>query len=179
MALNAYLKFGDIKGESLDDKHKDEIDVLSFSWGVTQPGSAGGGGKVSMQDFHFVLKVDKSSPLLYKVCATGEHIREATLTVRKAGKGQQDYLKYKFEDILITSFVPATKADLTGIIGEDTLQTNQGVPGAIATVSPMASDAIASMGTSLRPRKVGHSVLGADGKWIEFDFDFAPGEIIP
>src|SRR6266567_4592194 len=115
MALNAYLKIEGIKGESQDSKHRDEIDVMSFSWGVSQSGSViggggGGAGKATHQDFSFVLKVDSSSPLLYKFLATGAHIKVATLTLQRAGKEQVDYLKYKFEDILISSFAPATDA---------------------------------------------------------------------
>src|SRR6058998_3948725 len=74
MAYDSFLKIEGIKGESLDSKHKDEIEVLSFSWGATQPGAFGGGGgtgKVSAQDFSFVVKIDKSSPLLFKHLATG------------------------------------------------------------------------------------------------------------
>ena len=37
MASNIFAKLGDIKGESQDAKHKDEIEVLSFSWGLTTP----------------------------------------------------------------------------------------------------------------------------------------------
>ena len=61
MAYDSFLKIEGIKGESLDSKHKDEIEVLSFSWGATQPGAFGGGGgtgKVSAQDFSFVVKIE-------------------------------------------------------------------------------------------------------------------------
>jgi type VI secretion system secreted protein Hcp len=57
-----------------------------------------------MQDFHFVMHLNRSSPLLAKACATGQHIKSATLTTRKAGKGQQEYLIYKFYDLLISSY---------------------------------------------------------------------------
>ena len=92
-AVDYFLKFDGIKGESTDSKHKDEIDVESWSWGETQtgtqgPGGGGGAGKVQMQDFHFVMQLNRSSPLLAKACATGQHIKSATLTTRKAGKGQ-------------------------------------------------------------------------------------------
>ena len=79
MASDIFAKLGDIKGESIDDKHKDEIEVLSFSWGVTNPGSisfAGGGGvgKATFQDLIIVHKIDKASPLLMKACAAGAHL---------------------------------------------------------------------------------------------------------
>ena len=57
-----------------------------------------------MQDFQFVMSLNRASPGLMKACATGQHIKEATLSARKAGKGQQDYLTFKFHDILISSF---------------------------------------------------------------------------
>src|SRR5690606_37166795 len=67
-------------------------------------GGGGGAGKVAMQDFHFVMQINKSSPKLFLACATGQHIKEATLTCRKAGGEQQEYLKVKFTDLLISSY---------------------------------------------------------------------------
>ena len=116
MASDIFAKIGDIKGESQDDKHKDEVEVLSWSWGVTQSGTmafggGGGEGKASFNDFNFTHFVDKSSPVLMKVCATGEHIKEATITVRKAGKGQQEFLVIKMNDIIVTSVQPGGAGD--------------------------------------------------------------------
>jgi type VI secretion system secreted protein Hcp len=108
MASDIFAKLGDIKGESLDDKHKNEIEVLSFSWGVTNAGSmaSGGGagaGKATFQDLSIVHRIDKASPALLQACATGTHLKEATITHRKAGKGQQEYLIVKMNDVIITS----------------------------------------------------------------------------
>jgi type VI secretion system secreted protein Hcp len=64
----------------------------------------GGSGKVKFNDFHFVMKVNKSSPKLMLACASGEHIKKAILTCRKAGKDQQEYLKFTFSDCLVSSF---------------------------------------------------------------------------
>jgi type VI secretion system secreted protein Hcp len=74
MASDIFAKIGDIKGESLDAKHKDEIEVLSFSWGVTTTGATatgggGGAGKATFQDLSIVHKIDKASPLLMRACA--------------------------------------------------------------------------------------------------------------
>ena len=107
MASDIFARIGDIKGESLDDQHRDEIEVFSWSWSVTQTGSmahggGGGAGKASFQDFTFTHRLDKASPLLMKACATGEHIKEATITVRKAGENPQDFLIITMSDILIT-----------------------------------------------------------------------------
>ena len=65
-------------------------------------GGGGGAGKATFQDLSFTHSIDKASPLLLKACATGEHIKEATITQRKAGKGQQEYLIIKMNDIIIT-----------------------------------------------------------------------------
>src|SRR4051812_9857941 len=108
-AVDYFIKFDGIKGESADAKHKDEVDIESWSWGETHTGSSGSGGgggagKVAMNDFHFVMKLNKASISLMKACATGEHIKSATLTARKAGKDQQEYLTIKFSDVLVSSF---------------------------------------------------------------------------
>lgn len=108
-AVDYFLKLQGIEGESTDSKHKAEIDIESWSWGATQGGAhgfggGGGAGKVQMQDFHFTMRVNKASPKLMLACATGEHIKEAILTCRKAGKEQQEYLKIKFSDLLVSSY---------------------------------------------------------------------------
>ena len=116
MASDIFAKIGDIKGESPDDKHKGEIELLSWSWGVTQSGTmahggGGGEGKANFNDFNFTHHIDKASPVLMKACATGEHIKEATITVRKAGKGQQEFLIIKMNDIIITGVAPSGAGD--------------------------------------------------------------------
>ena len=108
-AVDYFLKIDGIQGESRDDRHKDEIDIESFSWGETQSGTlavggGGGSGKVSMQDFHFTMPVNKASPALFLACAQGDHIKNAILTCRKAGKDQQEFLKITMNDVLVSSF---------------------------------------------------------------------------
>jgi type VI secretion system secreted protein Hcp len=110
VASNIFAKIGDIKGESLDNKHKGEIEVLSWSWGVTNPGTKGGGGgggagKATFHDLSFTHNIDKASPLLLKGCATGQHLKEATITHRKAGKGQQEFLVIKMNDVIVTGVI--------------------------------------------------------------------------
>lgn len=108
-AVDYFLKIEGIDGESADAKHKGEIDLDSWSWGESQGGTmafggGGGAGKVQMQDFHFTMKVNKATPKLILACASGEHIKKAVLTCRKAGKEQQEFLKYSFTDVLISSY---------------------------------------------------------------------------
>jgi len=108
-AVDYFLKIDGIEGESADHKHKGEIDIDSWSWGEHQSGThgaggGGGAGKVSMGDFHFVMRVNKASPKLMLACADGEHIKKAVLTCRKAGKEQQEFLKITMSDLLVSSF---------------------------------------------------------------------------
>jgi len=116
MAFDSFIKIGDIKGETNDSKHKDEIEVLSFSWGANQStsmsaGAGGGGGKVQVQNFNFVKKIDKASPVLFQSCCTGDHIKQADFVVRKAGGTQLEYLKVKFTDVMIASIRPGGNAN--------------------------------------------------------------------
>ena len=108
MAVDQFMKFDGIEGESKDSKHKNEVDVLSWSWGATQSGSfhtagGGGSGKVNIQDLSFTKYVDKSSTNLFLKCCDGKHIPNAVLTVRKAGESPVEYLKITMEPILVTS----------------------------------------------------------------------------
>lgn len=108
-AVDYFLKIDGIPGESTDSKHKNEIDLESWSWGETNAGThagggGGGAGKVHMQDYQFSMRVNKASPKLFLACASGQHIKEALLTCRKAGKQQQEYLKIKFSDLLIATY---------------------------------------------------------------------------
>jgi len=107
--VDYFLKIDGLPGESTDVKHKGELDLESFSWGETQTGSAGhgsgaGAGKVMPQDFVFVKRLDKSSPVLFIACATGMHYKTVVLTARKAGAGQQEYLQIKMEDCMVSSY---------------------------------------------------------------------------
>ncbi len=112
MALfDAFLKIDGIKGESADHKHKGEIDIMSFSWGMSQTGvsatgGGGGAGKVHVHDISFTKKTDSASPLLMLNCANGAHIKEANFVVRKAGGEQLEFLKIKLTDILVSSYKP-------------------------------------------------------------------------
>ena len=111
MATDIFAKIGDIKGESADAKHKDEIEVFSFSWGVTNAtglefgGGGGAAGKAKFQDVSIVHFIDKATPKLLEACATGQHLKDATITHRKAGKGQQEFLIVKMNDVIITGVV--------------------------------------------------------------------------
>jgi type VI secretion system secreted protein Hcp len=108
-AVDYFLKLDGVDGESQDKKYKSAIDVESWSWGETNAGSSayGGGagaGKVSMQDFHFVMKVNKASPTLALMCANGKHIGKGVLTCRKAGEQPLEFLTVTMTDLIVSSY---------------------------------------------------------------------------
>ena len=124
MALDMFLDIeGEIQGEAQDSEHKDEIDVLAWSWGMRQSGSfdaggGGGAGKVSVQDISVTKWIDKSTPILQLYCSNGDHFPSAKLTVRKAGKEPLEYLIIEMTKVMITS------VSTGGSGGEDKLTEN-------------------------------------------------------
>jgi type VI secretion system secreted protein Hcp len=105
-----FLKLGDIKGESQDEKHKGEIEVMSFSFGVQQPagssavGGGGGVGKAQFHEFQFTKRIDAASAKLMLACASGQHFPDITLTCRRAGGTQAEFLKIKMEQVLVSGY---------------------------------------------------------------------------
>ena len=125
MAVDMFMKIGDIKGESTDKKHPNEIDVLAWSWGVsnsgtTHMGGGGGAGKANVQDLSFTKYTDASSHALLLACSNGQHYAKANLVVRKAGgKGAPiEYTKIEMDEVLVTS------VSCGGSGGEDRLTEN-------------------------------------------------------
>jgi len=113
MAYDAFLKLDGIPGESTDDKHKDWIEILSYSSGVSQPavaarstGGAASAGRVNVQDFSIVHTLDKASPKLFLSCCKGEHIKVVTLELCRATGDKQKYMEYKMSDVLVSSVRP-------------------------------------------------------------------------
>jgi type VI secretion system secreted protein Hcp len=108
MAIDTFLKIADIKGESQVKGFEDQIQLLAWSWGMSQSGtthdgSGSGAGKVNVQDLSFTHYVDASTPTLMLACCKGSHYPEATLTMRKAGGDPLPYLTIKLTDLIITS----------------------------------------------------------------------------
>ena len=119
--VDMFIKIGAIKGESKDDRHRDEIEVQSWAWGEAQSagpgggaGSGGGAGKVTMQDFTFTHLLDVASPHLMKACASGTHVPEAVFSARKAGSGQQDFLVIKLKEVMVTAVSTGGSEDGSG-----------------------------------------------------------------
>jgi type VI secretion system secreted protein Hcp len=116
MAQDLFLKIDGIKGESLDDKHKDEIEVLRWSWEILQPstmhsGSGGGAGKATVRDLKILHCIDCASPNLMKYALTGKHIPSAFLVARKAGGAPHEYIKISMFDVIIARVSMAVGVD--------------------------------------------------------------------
>jgi type VI secretion system secreted protein Hcp len=123
MAVDMTIKIDGIKGESKLKGHTEEVDILAWSWGLSQTGTFGGGGgggagKVNAQDLSITKYVDKASPELLLACSNGKHIKEAVLTVRKSGETALEYLTVTLEKILVSSISTG------GSGGEDRLTEN-------------------------------------------------------
>jgi type VI secretion system secreted protein Hcp len=117
MAKDYFLMLDGIKGESADSKHKNEIDIESFSWGVSQTGaghsgSGSGSGKVDVHDITIQKKMDKASPLLMLACCNGKHISKGKLTLRKAGETALEYLTMDLENVLVSNYQVAGSGEV-------------------------------------------------------------------
>jgi type VI secretion system secreted protein Hcp len=117
MAFDCFLKVKTIPGECTDDKHKEWIEVLSYSHGVSQPtsGSVSSGGGRSAErcdhmDFSIVKTLDKASPKLALACSNGEHIDEVTVELCRATGDKAKYMSYKMADVIVTSVRPGGSA---------------------------------------------------------------------
>ena len=123
MAVDIFIQIGALKGESKDSVHREKTDVLAWSWGMSNSGTAhmGGGagaGKVNVQDLSVTKYIDKTSPDLMLAACNGKHFPDALLIVRKAGEKPVEYLKIKMTDVMITS------VSTGGSGGEDRLTEN-------------------------------------------------------
>jgi type VI secretion system secreted protein Hcp len=125
MAVDYYLKLDGIQGESQDTNHKNEIQILSWSWGASQVSSVAGtggsgAGKADLSDFTVMINFDKSTPKFFKSICAGTHIPTGTLTATKSGADGKPYLKVDFKELFVThlqmsasSEVPAVSLALT------------------------------------------------------------------
>lgn len=112
MAFDAFIKFEGVQGESRDEKHKDWIELLSFSWGVNQPqsfSSSSHGSKsaerANFSEFNFTKALDKATPHLAFACSSGQHYTKATIEIcRSAGTSKQTFMRYTLQDVLVTNY---------------------------------------------------------------------------
>jgi type VI secretion system secreted protein Hcp len=123
MAVDMFMNIETIKGEAKDAAHKEEIDVLSWSWGVSNSGSShtgggGGSGKANVQDLSFTKYIDKSTCDIQRACCNLKHFPKATLICRKAGEKPLEYIKVVMTDVIVTA------VSTGGSGGEDKLTEN-------------------------------------------------------
>lgn len=109
MAFDAFLKIDTIDGESTNIKYAKWIEIMSFSWGVTdprigssQPGQTPTSGKAQVHDISFTKFMDTASPTLFQKACEGAHLGEAQLTLVRTGDRQEEFLKIKLTDILVS-----------------------------------------------------------------------------
>jgi type VI secretion system secreted protein Hcp len=153
MAVDMFMKVGTIKGEAKDNNkpsHADEINVLSWHWGMTQQGASqqgpgAGAGRADVQDLSFTHYIDLASPNLIKFCCAGTPIDTAVLTLRKAGTQPVEYLKITLSGVIVSGVTTGTPSghDLfTETVSlhfskfklDYTPQTDKGGPGASSSV---------------------------------------------
>lgn len=108
MAVDYFLKLDGIEGESLDEKHKNEIQIMSWSWGANNVSSVSGtggsgAGKVSLSDFNIMTNFDKATPKFFKSVCAGTHIKAGTMSAIKAGADGKPYLKVDFKELFVTA----------------------------------------------------------------------------
>lgn len=101
-----FLKMQGVTGEANDSEHKGEIDVVSWSWGMSAPTALNTGqtaGKATVSELHIVKRVDQASPTLMNFLKNNKLVSQAQLTVRKAGKTPLEYFKIELEKVRVTS----------------------------------------------------------------------------
>lgn len=107
--VDYFLKLDGIPGESVDSRHRGEIDVESFNHGATQmrPSGAGMGvsaGRANVADLVITKRFDAASPKLFLACCKGNHLKEAVLVGRKPGRSPVEFLKVTLQDVVVTSY---------------------------------------------------------------------------
>jgi type VI secretion system secreted protein Hcp len=120
MAVDYFLKLDGIDGESVDDKFKGQIQLLSWSWGGANVSSVSGtggsgAGKVDLSDFSTMTFFDKSTPKLFKSLCAGTHIKTGTMSAVKAGGDGKPYLKADFQELFVTSLQISASSEIPSV----------------------------------------------------------------
>ncbi len=117
MAIDNFLKLDGIEGEATQRDHRGEIELLSWSWGMSNETPAGGGGggagggRAEALSLLLVHRYDKASPVLLRFAATGRHVANAALSARRSGAGTRDFLKITLKEVLVTGIQMADNGD--------------------------------------------------------------------
>jgi type VI secretion system secreted protein Hcp len=128
MSLDIFLLVDGVEGEARDRAHANEIEVLSFGWGASNPGSdstggGGGAGRPQFQALSVMKRVDKASPKLFLSCITGKHIKQCVLTARRKS-GSIDFLSVKLTGCVIASITESGSHDAG--LAQETVAMNFG-----------------------------------------------------
>jgi type VI secretion system secreted protein Hcp len=114
-AVDTFLKIGDIKGEVVDIGHKDEIEILSWSWGASTGTARTKKGLLPaacIQDLALMKSIDSSTPPLILNSVTGEVAPEAVLTMRKAGESPLEFLILRMTNVTVASYQISASSEL-------------------------------------------------------------------
>jgi type VI protein secretion system component Hcp len=162
--IEGFLVVDGVEGESNTSKHKDAIDIVSFSWGgdlagTFGSGGGGGAGKTTLQEFHVVSRFNTASVGILDLMDDGTHVAKAELFLRKAGGTQTDFYKVKLENAVVSSYQVTTAQDGT-LLEEYTLSYGK------AGLEYVPQDANGSTGTPVTFQETGLQVE-----------DFAPRQL--
>lgn len=144
---DSFLKIDGIAGESQDEVHRGEIDIISWQWDMSQQstmmsGSGGGAGKATISDLSLVHNIDRASPNLMRYCLTARHVPKVVLSVRKAGGLPLDFLKITMNDVVLTrvrpvvvghAYVEHISLSFSKVKQEYTVQNSMGGSGGMVT----------------------------------------------
>ena len=130
MSIDAFIKIDGVTGESVVKDHEGEIDLLAWSWGMTQSGTThigtgGGSGKVNVQDLTFTHRVDSSTPTMIQACCSGKHFDSALLVIQKAGEKPLAYVKLELKNVIITSVQTGSSSGEESLTEQVTLNFNE------------------------------------------------------
>ena len=143
MSNDVFMKIDGVSGESQNDAHLNEIEVVGWTWKMSQmssmmSGSGGGAAKATVEDLVFFHQVDKASPTLMSYCLTGKHVPTAVLTMRKAGGVPFDFLRITMRDVVVTgvemnSQHEQVRLSFSSVKQEYMIQNIQGGSGGVVT----------------------------------------------
>ncbi|KII28251.1 MULTISPECIES: Hcp family type VI secretion system effector [Pseudomonas] len=119
MAFDAFIKIEGIPGEALDEKYRNWIEVSGYSFSTYQStsataSSAGGAtaGRTTLSHFTFTKSLDKSSCKLMEASCAGEHLKEVTLVLSRAGTDKLKYYEIVLEEVIIADYTQNAAAGI-------------------------------------------------------------------
>ncbi|MCK6490685.1 MAG: type VI secretion system tube protein Hcp [Planctomycetes bacterium] len=130
-SIKAFIKLDGIDGQSTDDKHKGQIDVVDFSYGGAQPtvrashGGARSGAGVAVDNFAFTHFIDKATPNLFKALCTGKPVAKVVFELCRSTGDSTPYLTVTMEDVLVAAIANGAMRD-DSVVPAETVGLNYG-----------------------------------------------------